>query len=262
MILVVVAGVVAAVGWLPLRLKPGCYAVLVTKTGGVEERVVASGTWSWTAAALLPTNVRLLRFSPVVIDRVVEAEGALPSAAAYSAFMAGQPDFSYAVRARLSATVRPEALPGLYERWGVDSDEALVAWLESELDLAASELRSALSRAGAEGRIDEEALAMDVAARHEGLDLRGLRILSARLPDPRLYEEARRFYSAYVDRYREAVEPALAEASATAAADQVRVDSLRRYGELLRTYPELIDYLAIEAGMAPRQVVDRQAVER
>jgi hypothetical protein len=34
--------------------------------------------------------------------------------------------------------------------------------------------------------------------------------------------------------------------------EQVRMDVLRRYGDLLERYPDLIDYLAIEAGIAPR----------
>lgn len=252
-LILIVAGVVLAVGFLPFRLDPGTYAVLVTKTGGVDDCVVAPGSWRWSAAALLPTNVRLVRFAPRVIERSVEATGELPSAAAYSAFMAGNPDFGYSVSARLSAAVKAEALPELYGRWGVDGDAALEAWLQGELELAASELRGALMAAGERGVIDESVLAQEVAARHESLDLRGLRIIASRLPDLSLYDEARRVYSAYVERYRAAVEPALAAASAESAADQVRIDSLRRYGELLGQYPALVDYLAIEAGLPPRQ---------
>jgi len=253
--LALLGGAVFLIGWLPLRLEPGSYAVLVTKTGGVDGRVVAPGDFRWSAAAFLPTNVRLVRFSPGAAERTLELVGELPSAAAYSAFMAGQPDFSYAFSARLMAAPDPADLPALYERWGVADDEALSAWLDSEMDLAASDLGVALRSAmGGSGDIDEASLALAVSSSHPALDVRGVRIVSSRTPDPRLYEEARRLYSSYMERFRASVEPALAAASGLAAEEQVRIDVLKRYGELLERYPALVDYLAIQAGIPPRPV--------
>ncbi|PKL25406.1 MAG: hypothetical protein CVV47_04935 [Spirochaetae bacterium HGW-Spirochaetae-3] len=256
--LALLGGAVFLIGWLPLRLEPGSYAVLVTKTGGVDARVVAPGGFRWSAAALLPTNVRLVKLSPRASERSLEVSGELPSAAAYSAFMAGQPDFTYAFSARIIAAPDPSDLPALYERWGVADDESLSAWLESEIELAASDLRAALrSVMDGSGDIDEASLALAVSAGHPSLDVRGVRIVSSRTPDPRLYEEARRLYSSYMDRFRASVEPVLVAASSRAAEDQVRIDVLQRYGELLERYPSLVDYLAIEAGIPPRPVVGK-----
>ncbi|HPM73739.1 MAG TPA: hypothetical protein PLE25_12270 [Spirochaetales bacterium] len=246
------------IGWIPLRLRPGSYAVLVTKTGGVDPKVVAPGHYRWAAEALLPTNLVLRRFSPAAAERRLEASGELPSAEVYGAFMAGEPDFSYSLVASLIAAPKPEALPELYERWGVTDDEALAAWLASELDLATADLRAAIQealRSGSSsplGGVDERALALALSQSHPLLDLRGVRIVSSRMPDARLYEEARRLYALYLETYRAAVEPALAESSAGAAVENVRLERLERYGELLERFPALIDYLAIEAGIAPR----------
>jgi len=253
MTLAVLGTAVFLIGWLPLRMRPGDYAVMVTKTGGVDPVVVAPGSFRWSAATFLPTNARLVTFTPAMAERLLEVSGELPSAKAYSAFMAGSPDFSYAVSARLTAAPKPEVLPELFSRWGVDDDEALSAWLESEMDLAATELGAALREAsGVPGGIDEASLALRLSSRHPMLDVRGVRIVASRMPDPNLYDEARRLYSAYMERFRASVEPALAKASSSAAEDQVRLDVLKRYGELLAAYPALIDYLAIQAGLAPR----------
>ncbi len=261
-ILLLVLAALAAflAGWLPLRIEPGSLAVLVTKTGGVHPDTVMPGGFRWTAAALLPTNLRLLPFNPRPASRSVRLSGELPSAAAYSAFMAGEPDFSWSLELRLSAAVKPAALPGLVEREGIRDDEGLSAWLQGALERAAAALRPTLvslamdpagSRSLADGSASA-ALASAAAAAVPELESPAVELVSASVPDIALYEEAREFYLAYMERYREAVEPALAKASATALGDRLRLESLEAYGELLARYPWLVDYLAIEAGLPPR----------
>ena len=254
-ILLLLGAAVFFVGWLPLRVKPGSYAVLVSKSGGVSELVVEPGVFRWSPLVFLPTNVRFVYFSPVIAERLLELTGELPSAELYGAFMAGEPDFSYAISARLSAAAKPESLPELFKRWGVDDDEKLSAWLASEMDLAANELKALLARShGDADRLDEASLALAMSAGHPLLDIRGVRIVSVRQPDPELYDEARRLYASYMDSFKAAVEPAMTEASIVAAQEQIRMDTLKRYGQLLEQHPVLIDYLAIEAGLAPRAI--------
>jgi hypothetical protein len=89
--------------------------------------------------------------------------------------------------------------------------------------------------------------------RNPELSVSSLSVVSAKVPDLALYESARSLYLGYMENYRASVEPALTRASSQAAEEQVRMEILRRYGDLLERYPDLIDYLAIEAGLAPRQ---------
>ncbi|HAW86308.1 MAG: hypothetical protein A2004_05430 [Spirochaetes bacterium GWC1_61_12] len=72
------------------------------------------------------------------------------------------------------------------------------------------------------------------------------------MPDIAVYNQARQLYAAYLASYQAQIEPALVTASTAAVSDQVRIDTLRRYGELVTQYPALVDYLAIEAGLPPR----------
>jgi hypothetical protein len=266
-LLLIASLAVFLVGWVSLRLEPGRYAVLVSKTGGVDPAVLHSGSFRWTAAALLPTNLKIIPFSPDEVERVVELGGTLPSAELYQEFMAGDPDFSWTVTVRIRTTVLPELVPALVEGSGVSDDTGLSAWLESATDLAAAGLRAAIinlagTREGAAQLMSGEAeagLRASIEANHPELSIRSLSVLSAKVPDLALYESARALYLGYMENYRSSVEPALARASSMAAEEQVRMEVLRRYGDLLAQYPELIDYLAIEAGIPPRQRAAVQA---
>lgn len=259
-LLLIASLAVFCVGWLSLRVRPGAVAVVASKTGGVAPEPLEAGRFAWSPAALLPTNLRVVSFSPKPAGRSISLEGELPSAAAYRAFMAGEPDFSWSLTIALKAAPKPEALPELFSRYGVDNDEALAAWLSAELDSALGDARAlALAHFADEdgaqllatGRADE-AVRDGLAAKRPMLEILEFGISEARLPDLALYARARELYLSYVERFRASVEPALAEASESAARDQVRMDLLRRYGQLLSEYPKLIDYLAIEAGIAPR----------
>ncbi len=260
-LLIVASLAVFMVGWVSLRLEPGRSAVMVSKTGGIDPVVLRPGAFHWTPAALLPTNIKLVPFTLSDMERVVELAGTLPSAEIYQEFMAGEPDFTWAVSVQVRTTVLPESLPALVDGFGITDDAGLSAWLESATDLAVAGLRAAIinlagTRDGAARLMSgeaEAALKAYIEANHPELSVRSLTVISAKVPDLALYESARALYLGYMENYRASVEPALARASSLAAEEQVRMEVLRRYGELLELYPDLIDFLAIEAGIPPRQ---------
>lgn len=263
-VLILVSGIVFMVGWLPLRVQPGSYAVLASKTGGIDPHVIEPGRFFWSTAALLPTNIRLSSFLPLHVERSFSLTGELPSAAAYRAFMAGEPDFTWELTIRMNAAPLPSALPALVSRFGVKDDEALAAWLVGEMDAAVSDARAlAVDLLGdlegasklSSGAADED-LRKAIALKRPLLDVISVSVVSARVPDFSLYSSARSMYLSYMERFRESIEPALTQASNKAVEDQVRLDVLARYGELLERFPGLVDYLAIEAGLPPRPWVD------
>ncbi|MDX9959445.1 MAG: hypothetical protein RBT68_13475 [Spirochaetia bacterium] len=260
-LLIVTSLTVFMFGWVSLRLEPGRHAVMVSKTGGVDPAVLRSGTFRWTAAALLPTNLKIIPFTLSDVERVVELGGTLPSAEVYQEFMAGKPDFNWTVSVRIRTTVLPDSLPALVEGFGMDDDAGLSAWLANTTDLAVTGLRSAIislagTREGAASLISGEAeaeLKASIEESYPDLSVSSLTVVSAKVPDLALYESARSLYLGYMENYRASVEPALTRASSMAAEEQVRMEILRRYGDLLEQYPDLIDYLAIEAGIPPRE---------
>ncbi len=263
MIIVLLSAItVFCIGWLPLRVPAGLSAVLVSKTGGVHAAVLSPGSFFWSPEALLPTNIKLYTFKSATLEQKIDLNGEMPSAAAYRAFLAGEPDFSWQLSLRLAASVNPGYLPKIVSGFGVQDDAGLADWLRGELARAAEDLRpilvaAAADPAKAQGLVSgalSSSLMDTVQAKRPALAIREVSVLSSRMPDLALYESARALYSGYMESYRAMIEPVLAEASKKAAGDQVRLDSLKRYGKLLSEYPSLVDLLAIEAGIAPRQL--------
>lgn len=261
LILIVLSIAVFVAGLVTLRLEPGKYGVMVSKTGGVDPVVMRSGDFRWDIAALLPTNLKILSFTLADIEQVIELGGTLPSAEIYQDFMADGPDFTWAVSVELRASVLPESLPQLVEDSRIFDDAGLSDWLDTTSRHAVSGLQATLINlvGTSEGAAQlmsgaaEEQLKASIEAAFPELSVINLSVRSVKAPDLALYESARALYLAYIEKYRGSVEPELIQANSTAAAEQVRIEVLRSYGELLERFPDLIDYLAIEAGIPPRQ---------
>ena len=113
-VLVLLAVAVFFVGWVQILIPAGTYAVIHTKTGGYEQEVVTSGEFMWRVERLLPTNMKLYRFKPEVMEvDVPVVSGVLPSGELYASFMENSPDFSYEIDLKVFISVIPESLPRL-----------------------------------------------------------------------------------------------------------------------------------------------------
>ncbi|MBL7006996.1 MAG: hypothetical protein ISR78_07955, partial [Spirochaetia bacterium] len=58
-ILLIISAVIFYFGWIQLKLEKDTYGVIFTKTGGYHDKVLVSGQFAWSAAALIPKNVEL-----------------------------------------------------------------------------------------------------------------------------------------------------------------------------------------------------------
>ncbi|MBN1242434.1 MAG: hypothetical protein JXA15_06990 [Spirochaetales bacterium] len=261
-ILVVACGAaVFMVGWVSFRLDPGAWGVVTTKTGGVEELVLAPGAFAWRWEALLPTNLSLAEFVLVPRETVVERSGELPSADAYSAFAPGEPDFSYSLKATLAVKLRSEALPGLVASGTAPDQARLDAALGLLIERAKQSLAAAMVGRAADpefaealpsgARIAIDALEAEVEESVPEIEVLSITVDAVKLPDLELYRFVRDAYRAWLDAALASTESLLAEEAASRARDELRLETLERYGVLLDRYPVLVDFLAIEAGADP-----------
>jgi hypothetical protein len=250
-LIVIAAAVVFFFGWIQIRLPAGSYAVVFTKTGGYEDKVIYPGTFSWRWQRLLPTNLTLYRYELRPYSSELTVEDSLPSAALYSRVLPDNPDFAFKATVQLQFSIRPESLPELARTENLTPD-ALPAYYQRSSE--------ALSRAVADrarqGRlsIEPEAGAHQVAAalREELerefplLQILELRVSDLLLPDPRLYALARDSYRSLVearDRSRNAAAAGLAREQEQEAR---RLESLAAYGELLNKYPVLLKAMYVQ----------------
>ncbi|HSV56512.1 MAG TPA: hypothetical protein VLH39_05320 [Magnetospirillaceae bacterium] len=243
-------------GWVQIRVPAGFFGVYVTKTRGWNAEVIHPGSFSWTWEALIPTNLRLLHFSLEPRTETVSLEGSLPSAEVYSDFAAGKPDFSYSVTFTITAAVKPEALPGIAESRGVDTQEALDSWLADRIRTTGETLRGLIATGGMDEawmtallRGDPEItsdLAARITQRVPELEILEVSALSLRIPDLELYNAVKAQYLAFLQSTGSALARTLEREAQTRAQTELRLESLERYGKLITKYPKLIDFLAVE----------------
>jgi hypothetical protein len=254
-ILVILAGVVFYFGWVQIQLPAEHYAVVFTKTGGYDEEVIRPGEFSWRWERLIPTNMRLHAFDLRPRSKEISFQGTLPSAELYASVLPENPDFSYRGEIEVIFSIAPESLPAL-----VAEEKLLPDQLDDFFDAKGQALSDAVL--GALQRTDADPTdvqSLNRLVRREAADLlpeleiSGLNVRVAHVPDRDLYELARSSYRDLVQASNSARE----EAVARLAEDQVRADNarareredleaLRQYGELLNQYPVLLKAMAVQ----------------
>lgn len=129
-ILLVFSGFVFYIGWTQRKVDPDKYGVVVSKTNGVNEKVVIPGEFNWHWQFLLPTNAKIKQFSikPVTIKKTIKGE--LPSGELYTSIYNSNDNFSYYFDFEVSVTVAPQALINLMKQNIISDDEDLQKYLE------------------------------------------------------------------------------------------------------------------------------------
>lgn len=253
-LLLIVAGVVFYFGWIQFQIPEDRMAVVFTKTGGWDEAPLNAGEFHWRWENLLPTNLTLHLFSTEPYSTTVRSSGQLPSGDLYRRYLEGEVDFSYTVELRLQFRVRPELLPGLVAGERLVPEE-LDSWYAMHADTIAQRgldilneyfagLETdgvfSLSRFGAHVRTAVE-------REFPQLEILQLTPVQVRLPDLQLYAAARAVYFDVVAARSEATAAAAFQAAGEEVRRESRLAILRRYGEVLKEYPILLEYFAMSA---------------
>jgi hypothetical protein len=76
-------------------------------------------------------------------------------------------------------------------------------------------------------------------------------IKNTRYPDYALYRSVRSLYEDYLEQQELSFRALLPGEAESRAAARQRLDELSKYGELLTRYPVLLQFLALEKGLAP-----------
>ncbi|MDR0553523.1 MAG: hypothetical protein LBG76_01815 [Treponema sp.] len=255
LILIIIAGGFAFFfGWAQLKVPPGSYGVMRSKTHGIDPTLIREGEFRWVWYKLIPTNVTITVFSPAFIDRAVHFTGTLPSADSYRAFLGLKADFSYEFSGSLSFSIKPGSLPALVRERGIGNQDDLAEFEEA----LASDLTGFATRR-LQTYIEEDAsrltaedinrlLREDIGQAYPSIENVACAVRVTRFPDFALYQSARSLYEDYLSRQRELLAGEIHESAGRRLDSQLRFDELAQYGELLTKYPVLLQYLALEKG--------------
>lgn len=270
-ILVILAAVGFGFGYVPLRLEPATRAVLFSKTSGWDDQVYEAGSFAWAWQLLIPTNATLYVYDTSARSVSLSARSLLPSAEVYAAALDGQTRFEHRLSLDLQYRLAPAGIRALapvgvhgdsLEDWYGDTDaaiEQLVLSVAAQIvreaagDAAAGDAAAANATDNEEigAALDPGAMADEISARvgerMPQIEVIGVTVREAALPDIRLYRAARNLYEDVLDARRDAlIEAARSIADEQATAD-ARMDNLQRYGQILTEYPVLLEYLEIAA---------------
>jgi hypothetical protein len=255
-VLIILAGGVFCAGWIQFRIPAGAYGVYVTKTHGWSQEVVIPGRFAWTWEALLPTNFRLFRFTVEPKTETITLAGVLPSGEVYSNFAVGKPDFSYKIEYTVTGHVLPEALPGIAESQNIETQDALDTWITTRIHTAGESLQGMiLARASDPEWISSilsgnQKFSEELIRKLEGevpeLKVQSVAVRQIKIPDVDLYVDARKKYQTFLASADSTLSRALEKEAQTRAQDELRIESLEKYGQLITKYPKLIDFLAVE----------------
>jgi hypothetical protein len=257
LILLGLAGACFFLGWVQFQVPPGSYGVIRSKTHGTDGNVVRPGEFRWVWYMLIPTNTTIQVYTMPEPGFPIEIKGNLPSGDVYSAMAGLKTDFSYELKGSVSCALRPEALPGMVERWNMASQEDLDAYVKKlSLEIESrirqnlwsyAEKEEVLERIRVSGSIPE--LEQELEAAFPDMDNLTINLEILKFPDFVLYKEVRGFYEDYIARQRQILSADFDYMAEEAISSKRRFEELTLYGELLSKYPILLNYLALEKGI-------------
>ncbi|MDR2375327.1 MAG: hypothetical protein LBD96_02695 [Treponema sp.] len=254
-ILVVLGGAGFFLGWVQLKVPPGSYGVLRSKTHGIDGLPIREGEFRWVWFKLIPSNVKIEVYRLPWVERRISHRGVLPSADVYAAFASVDVDFSYELEAVVSFSLDAGSLIPLIGEWDIQNQEELEARVVSlGEDIEGFILRRLESLEGDEGEL-RGILETGSAVKLEGEVLSNFpvirdfscRIPVIRFPDFRLYSQLRQLYTDYLDKQREYILAATDGRAERQIDSRFRLDELAAYGDLLTRYPVLLEYLKLGA---------------
>ena len=258
-ILLLLAGAAFFVGWIQLLLPAETYGVIFTKTGGLDNKVVYPGVFSWRWERLIPTNLTLYKYKLTTYNLESTFKGILPSAQTYSSVLPEKVDFSYEIKLAAALRIHPEKLVDLTSEEKITPDN-LDDFLKNRADTLAQKFSEAILKppVGAAGETITAAALTDkfkqsILDFFPELEITDLTALNIKLPDMELYSRARESYF----RIMAAREASITDIAAGVMAEQElhylkaqrekeNLELLRQYGELLSEHPILIKFLYLK----------------
>jgi hypothetical protein len=256
LILLVLGGVAFFFGWAQLKVPPGQYGVIISKTHGIAPEPVRSGEFRWLWYKLLPTNVKISVFNLEHTKFSINYNSTLPSGNIYASFV-GQPntDFAWNLTGEIAFRINPDLLVPIAAAHNLTSQEDLNTYLKRiAKDIETIILRTLTSDSSFDdgtrlenimsGNIDEQMI-QEIYKMFPEIHDFSLSIKSAKFPNFILYRQLRLIYEDFLIRQRDYVTANFGRMAETHIQSQLRFDELERYGDLLTRYPILLEYMKL-----------------
>lgn len=257
-VLIALGGTAFFFGWMQFSVPAGSYGVMLSKSGGYHDRLIIPGEFMWRWERLVPTNSKILTFNLKAQDIEYKNEGVLPSADKFGLVMEQKNDFRWKFALKISASVKPESLINLVKNASIKTQSDLDDFIRTRVEEAAQKSANEFIEYFLSNPEEYEKLKFQYAAFNDKItsDLKGkenteIEIVSVELssdfviPDLKLYTTIRDVYSEYEKARSKVFTDLMIEEGKSAASSKFRMNDLKEWGELLKQYPQLIDFLAV-----------------
>lgn len=258
LILLFFAGFVFWLGWEQLELTENSYGVIFTKTSGWKEKIIDTDGFNWNFEKVIPRNYTLHKF--IINERIFNynINGALPSAHLYADFNGILPNnFEYSYNLTGSFRFNKTYLVPMLQAGNYDQ-ETFTKWEDNKID----EIQNSLKAFIMDKIAANEVITINGASRNYISDLYpylliGDIFININKPDMVLYNLSRNSYIQNMEAQAKADEKYLVKALEQKNRESLRLDLLRKYGEVFTKYPIMIEYLKVDKNM----VLDRAGME-
>lgn len=255
---IAIGGTAFFFGWLQFAVPAGNYGVMLSKSGGYYSAPIMPGKFLWRWERLIPTNAKVLIFnlSPRQIEYLTE--GRLPSADKLSAIMEQKNSFNWKWGIEVSAAVNPEHLTSIVKNASIKTQNGLDSYIEEKVLQAAQKSANEFIEYFIQKPEEYERAQFQYGALQIKIEqdlqkkLNGeIAVHSIKLskdfvmPDMRLYSAMMQAYISYEKAKSETIAELNANEGKRSALARFKMEDLKQWGELLKEYPQLIDFLAV-----------------
>ena len=264
LILLAAGGAAFFFGWTHLDVPPGSYGVIRSKTHGPDAKVIKEGEIRWLWYKLIPTNVKITVYTIENVKHPIRSSGSLKSGDAFASVAGINADFSWDIKGELCFNIKPDSLPEFTVRENIKDNADLrnaEARLAERIGGQVLQKITAFIDNGDESKIESLLFGASIPDLENGIymafpEIENLNctIQVTRYPDFALYRSVRELYQEYLARQNAVLRPGMAIEAENRLQGRIRMEELAKYGELLTKYPILLQYLALEKGIAPGSV--------
>lgn len=265
-ILLAAAGTVFTAGWMNLFVAADEYAVMISKTSGINDEVISSDSFCWKWQHVIPTNVTLVSFKSENKTFRNTISGSLPSAQIFSTHLGNGADFSYRADIDLTLSIKPQAVLELYRKGSVTSSESLNEYLKAKATLASEKLSSTYFDEKAVHTMFEASVLEDkelsrILSGAEFSDLNFVRaqFKNVRIPDYEMYLKAKDSYDTYIASLTQELKSKSSLRAEEILDDDRIISRLERFAQLTQKYPEFSD---IVKSQEFSQIIDALSAKR
>ena len=127
-----IAGYVFVAGWTQSRIKPDSCGIVKSRLGGIKEKPVIPGEFSWHWDFIIPKNAKMEQFSMLPFSAEKKFSGQTPVNELYTVLY--NENMNYSFDFSLSLAITPDAIIRLAKKNVISTDEDLKTYMNNIAD--------------------------------------------------------------------------------------------------------------------------------